>query len=69
MDQCNDPDQKIRDAPSIFAFQSVNQINDKVNNYLFNHARNLSYVYSYDPTNNNDYDISYDTNISDKNLG
>ena len=55
------------DASSIFAFQSVNQSNDKVNIYLCNHIRDLSDVYCYDPTNNNDYDISYDANISDEN--
>ena len=69
MDQCNDQDRQIRDAPSIFAFQSVNQNNDKVNNYLCNHIRDLSDVDCYDPTDNNDYDIIYEANISDENLG
>ena len=46
----------------------MNQNNDKVNNYLCNHVRDLSNVDCYDPTDNNDDDISYDANISDKNL-
>ena len=50
----------------MFAFQSVNQSNDKVNNYLFNHIHDLSYVDCYDPTDNNDDHISYDDNRSDK---
>ena len=66
MDQCNDQDKQIRDAPSIFAFQSVNQSNDKVSNWLCNHIRDLSDVYCYDPSNNNENGISYDANISDK---
>ena len=65
MDQCNDQDQQIKDAPSIFSFQSVNQSNDKVNNSLCNNIRDLSGVDCYDPTDNNDDDISYDANISE----
>ena len=68
MDQCNDQDRQIRDAPSIFDFQSVNQNNDKGNNYLCNHIRDLSDVDCYDPTDNNDNGISYDTNISEKKM-
>ena len=69
MVQCNDQDHEIRDASYIFAFQCVDQTNDKVNNYLCNHIRDLSHVDCYDPTKNNDDDISYDSNISDKNIG
>ena len=69
MDQCNNQDQQIRDAPSIFDFQSVNQSNDKVNKYLCNNIHDLSDVDCYDPIDNNDNDIRYDANISDNNLG
>ena len=69
MDQCNDQYQQIRDAPSIFAFQIMNQSNEKVNNYLCNHIRDLYDVDCYDSTDNNDDDIIYDANISDKNIG
>ena len=67
-DLCNDQDKQIRDAPSIFAFQSVNKSNDKVNNFLCNHIHDLYDVYCYDPTDNNDNGISYDTNISEKKM-
>ena len=67
-DQCNDQDQQIKDAPSIFSFQSVNQSNDKVNNSLCNNIRDLYDVDCYDPTDNNDDEIIYDANISDENI-
>ena len=44
----------------------MNQSNDKVNNHLYNHIRDLSDVDFYDPTDNNDDDIRYDANISEK---
>ena len=47
----------------------MNQSNDKLNNYLCYHIRNLSDVDCYDPIDNNDNDIRYDANISDNNLG